>query len=325
MRHVSLSLLVLFVIFLLGSAVVACGQESDTPAVAQVVEKAAAQRNQYLSMFRDLISVENKSFEIYEKDGKIHDRRHIKSIFIVYQLPQEDKSREEYRSTAEFRNVLEVDGKSVDNMERRAIEFFLEIERSESTAWQMLRVESQRFDLGLRLNGLTLFQSVALEDRLRPYFEFSITGRELIDGNDTYVVSYQQVKPCPYIYVNTRSDRGTVPASIFYKTNLQDNVDYKEKLSGNLVIDAQTFQIWREKRLVTVQPSGFNSPATLMENEFVYGKSEFGILTPTTITHTQYLLSRKERTMIKHGKVTFEYDRFTRPDVDVKSSIGSKP
>ena len=67
-------------------------------------------------------------------------------------------------------------------------------------------------------------------------------------------------------------------------------------------------------------PEGWNAPVVIAVTIFDYAGSDFGILIPKRIEHTQLDIRKKERISVKNSKITFEYDKFTRPDVEVKSS-----
>src|SRR5205814_1852919 len=106
---------------------------------------------------------------------------------------------------------------------------------------------------------------------------------------------------------------------VVYNVGLKDKIEYNERLHGTFLIDAATFQVWREERIMTLQPGGFETRVPLGENTFEFQKSDFGIFTPKRITHTLYEFKQKEHASIKEGQITFDYEKFTKPDVEVKS------
>ena len=71
---------------------------------------------------------------------------------------------------------------------------------------------------------------------------------------------------------------------------------------------------------MTVQPEGFSRPVVGVSNEFEYQNSEFGILTAKRITYTTYRIDSKNGTSMPEDRAVLEYEKFTRPDVEVKSS-----
>jgi hypothetical protein len=294
----------------------AIAQKPATIQIEEILRKADQQRKIYIQEFKNLLSQETKTFEIYDKNGVAKKHRTVKSVFIIYQLSRGTNE------ISEFRNVVEVDGKPVDNADHRAQDFFEKIEKTESVDKELkkLHEESQRYDLDLLVNGYTLFRTVALDERLWPYFDYSLERIVTIDGADAYLISYQQTRECPFIAVNKKPNAPDVKLAVVYNVGLKDNIDYKGRLHGTLLIDAATFQVWREERAMTLQPEGFETRVPLSENTFEFQKSDFGIFTPKRITHTLYEFKQKEHISIKEGQITFEYEKFTKPDVEVKSS-----
>lgn len=292
-------------------------QHTASPRADEFILKARDGMLKYVETFRNLLSQETKTFEIYDKNGSVKKRRVVSSNFIVYQLSKDEKR------IAEYRNVLAVDGKDLERTENRAQNFFEKIARVESSSKELERLqeESQRYDEELFISGMTLFQSPILSDDLRPVFEFALAGREIIDGNEAFIIDYRQVRTSPYISIG--QDR-SIPAdgkpSLSYDVEVEGVNSFNERVNGRLWIDAKTFQIWREHREMTIQPEGFEDRVAFSENDFEYQKSEFGILTPRKITSLQYRVDRKKRAAIKDVKVTFEYQKFTKPDVEVKSA-----
>jgi hypothetical protein len=72
-------------------------------------------------------------------------------------------------------------------------------------------------------------------------------------------------------------------------------------------------------RRITVRPVGFRARQTAIENKFIYQQSQFGILTPKFISHTQYRIDTQNGTAERDVQVTFGYGEFSRPEVDVTS------
>jgi hypothetical protein len=283
--------------------------------VDDIVSKAANQVPNYLSTFRNLISQESKTFTRYSKDGDVKKTKKVVSTFIVY------PSAKDENRIAEYRNVISVEGKPVGNPEGRAKDFFERVVKSESSQAELRKIEdeSSRYD-EIAVNGLTLFEGVPLLEHLRQYFSFKLTGTEKIDGYDAYRVDYKQVRASPYISVN----ESTVPSDgkmpVIYELESDVSGPANERLRGTIWIDANTSQIRREKRQMTIQPENFARRVIAADNEFEYQNSDFGILTPRRITYTSYRIDRKNDTSVKEDSITLEYEKFTRPDVEVKSS-----
>jgi hypothetical protein len=279
----------------------------------EIVKQAVAARGAYLDEFRNLVSNENRTVTVYAKDGDVKRRKSVSSKFVVY------RSTKQADRITEFRNVTAVNGEIVPGTEKRVEDFFVSVQKAESSAKELERIvtESQRYDDELAINGFTLFQGVTLAENLRPYFEFSVVGTEIISGVDTLVIEYRQTRPSPFIRVNDPppSD-GSV--GVFYDSGLEIKNGVNERLSGRIWLDAGNYRIWKEQRTMTVQPEGFPKPVIVAQTDFEYGPSDFGILTPRRIVHSQYQILKKARASRKDVSVTLEYDKFRRPDVEVK-------
>jgi len=286
------------------------GQSNDAVLTDDLVSKAAVRSQVYLETFKNLLSQETKSFEIYDKKGEVKKQRKIESTFLVYQLTKGDGQ------VAEFRNVVAVDGKKLGNTDERAKDFFEKVVSSESSQKELDRIrdESSRFDEDFAINGLTLFQAIALNHDLRPSFTFTVKGTETITGIKTIVIAFEQTGSNRSITVN-----GT-GANNYDIEIAGEKSELNPRIRGKLWLDEETLNIRREVRERTIQPVGWVRSVVVAEDIFEYGDSDFGILTPMKITHIQYVVKLKDRAVRKDTKVEFIYGKFTKPDVEVKSS-----
>lgn len=308
--------------FLLSSSVFAqivpVSKPSPSPALTinEILDKAEVQSRVYRETFKDLLANEEKSFEIYDKKGEIKKRRTVTSNFIVYQL-----SKSAGR-IAEYRNVLAVDGKTLDKAGLRAEDFFEKIAGAESSAGELseLEKESLRYDEELFINGLTLFQALALAPNLRPLFEFTLDGKQTVDGAEVFVISYRQTRGSPDITLNSNVNKPVDRFTLNFEVETDSDAALNERMRGKFAIDAATFRLWREEREITVQPEGFPSPLVVVREDFDFQRSDFGLLVPKRITHAHYRARLKERAALKEAQVTFEYSKFTKPGVEVKSA-----
>lgn len=298
-----------FVSMALSAAMSAAQQPSPMP-VQELVEKAAQSSKSYVEAFKNLLSEEKKTFEIFDKKGVVKKRRTIESTFLVYQLSKDEGQ------VAEFRNVVAIDGKRLANSDERAKNFFETVVTSETSQKELDRIrdESTRHDEDFALSGLTLFQAISLTEPLRASFSFELRGTENIDGANAYLVSYEQVSPNPAITVNGDGAHN-------YDIEIDKNkADLNARIRGKLWIDSGTFNIRRESRERTIKPPGFDSAVVIADDTFEYAEGGFNILTPKRIIHLQYRVNIEDRTIRKDIKVIFDYGKFTRPDVDVRSS-----
>ncbi|MBA4186095.1 MAG: hypothetical protein H0X49_19130 [Acidobacteria bacterium] len=292
-------------------------QPSPTPvSLKTILTEAEKQTIAYRENFANLLAEEAKVFEKYDKKGKAGDKRTVESNFLVYQ------SAKDANSISEYRNVTRVDGKTVGDNEKRAEDFFEKVLKSTTADKELERIreENSRYDKNLVINGITLNQAVILAAHIRPFFDFKIVGREQFEGREMFVVSYQQKSKSPYISVNedNKSDK------LFIEFDVDTPGSVKELgalLRGELWIDTETFDVWRERRELTVQPNGAANPFVVIEISFDYQKSENIGITPKRIVLINYALKRKDEELkvLKQTQATFEYTKFTRSDVEVKS------
>ena len=310
----------LFAVVILLLASSAFGQTpTPTPALStnEILDKAVGQTRLYLETFKNLLSSETKTFEIYDKKGEVKKRRTVTSSFIVYQLSKGGGR------IAEYRNVLAVDGKTLDKTDTRAQDFFERVAKAESSGKELAEIEKEslRYDDPIQINGLTLFQALALAKNLRPLFEFTLEGKQIINGAEVYVISYRQTRGSPDITLNADDEnRPGDRITLNMVVEVDGNPVLNERMRGKFLIDAATFRLWREEREITVQPAGFDAPLAAVREDFDYQNSDFGMLVPKKITHAHYRIKTKEKLAVKEVQVTFEYSKFTRPDVEVKGA-----
>ncbi|MEO5860612.1 MAG: hypothetical protein ABIR33_16900 [Pyrinomonadaceae bacterium] len=293
------------------------GQLSQEVPPQEMINRARDRTRIYLATFKNLLSEEKKTFEIYEKGGKVKKRKVVDSTFLVYQLTKAEGR------VAEFRNVVAVDGKKVSNADDRAKDFFEKVVAADNSQkeYERIRDESSRFDEDFAINGLTLFQAIALSDELRGRFRFTMAGRESIGGKNVYVVLFEQIRADPAITVNSPAGSNNYDIEIEGPTR----VELSTRIRGRLWLDADTFNVRRELRERTIQPEGFPQAVVVAEDLLEYTDTDFGILVPSTLSHLQYRVRLKEREVTKDTRIVFEYGKFTQPDVDVKGEVKDKP
>lgn len=314
MKEGFLSNLGLALVFSAFSAACVNAQMPVQLSVDEIVERAANQSNVYVETFKNLLSEEKKTFEIFDKKGGVKKRRTVRSTFIVYQLLKDEGQ------IAEFRNVISVDEKRLENTDERAKDFFEKVVASASSQAELDRIrdESSRFDEDFAISGLTLFQAIPFSGSLRKSFKFVLLGKESGPSGDVFVVGYHQIGTNPAI---TISSSRTTNASHNYDIEIDDDeVELNPRVRGQLWIDASTFNVRREIRNRTIQPAGYEKPMVVAENSFEYAESNFGVLLPRKITHLQYRVRLEDREALKDTRVEFEYGNFTKPDVEVKSA-----
>lgn len=291
-------------------------QPIDLPTI---LLKADEQTGNYQEEFKNLLGEETKTFETFDKNGKAKKRTVVESNFIVYQ------SSKDAAQVTEYRNAVKVDGKAVGDSSKRTTDLFENISKSASaqTELESIQKESSRYDKTLDLNGFTLFQAPVFADHIRPSFDFTLGADETIDGAEVYAISYRQKAKSPYVIFN--DDQPKSDKFYFsYEVNVPDSIEQPNALlRGKIWIDKKTFQIRRETRELTIQPAELQTPLVVNQTELEYQPSELGILTPKRIVYTDYNVKSKNKgkeiSAVLDSKATFEYNKFTKSDVEVKS------
>ncbi len=292
-------------------------QTSPTPVnLETILAEAEKQTTLYRESFSNLLAEEKRVFEKYDKKGNLNDTRVVESNFLVYQ------SAKNANFISEYRNVTKVDGKTVGDNERRAEDFFERVLKSTSADKELEKVrdENSRYDKSLVINGITLNQATILAAHIRSAFDFKIAGREQLEGREMLIVTYQQKSKSPYILVN--QDQGADKLFLGFDIDTPGSVrELNALLRGQLWIDAATFEVWRERRELTVQPDGTTIPLVVIETDFAFQKSDTIGITPKKIVLIDYALKKKnnELSVLKETRATFEYTKFSKSDVNVKS------
>lgn len=288
------------VALLLSATILINGQNTFALEVDEIVKKASTQQIVYVQTFKNLFAEETKIIELYDEKGNVEKKRVIISNFIVYQLLK-DENR-----IAEFRNVISVNGEAVKNSEKRAQKFFEKIVKAESSEKKLNRLtkESLRYDPYIKFHGFTLFPSLAISENLKPYFDFELIEKNEFEGDDVFVVEYEQTKASPDLSVNAAGK----------------DIQLNGRIRGRLWVDVNTFQVWREERVRTIQPEKFAKPVIISEEIYEYQKSDFGIPIPEKIVYVNYRIKALSRSSVKDAKVTLEYGKFSKPETEVKSA-----
>lgn len=282
------------------------------PSIETILTESEKQVAKYQETFKNLIAVEIKTTETYNGSGEAKNQNTVESNFLVYQLANNSKI------TSELRNVIKVDGKPIPESQAKSDQFFAELskEKTLESELQKIQKESTKYDKSVEALGLTLNEGIILSPNLRPYFDFSLQGIEDYQGSRVYIVSYQQTKKSPYVTLNGTDELSNQP-NLAFNFNLPGSLKKADALlRGKFWIDAQTFQIRREDRELTVQAG---TPVVLMSNTFEYQPSEYEILVPKQISLVTNNIKKKGDNYVagKDARITFDYSKFKKSDVEV--------
>ena len=277
-----------------------------------LIRRAGIGVGEYKTRFKDLTAEEEQKIEEYDERGKLERQRRIASDLVVYQ------SQLDPTQMVEYRDVKSVDGVAIKKREARLVSLLNKSAKADSVKKELDRIsrESQRYDLKHSYYGMTLYQGLPLEENSREAFQFTLAGREQVNGHDAIVLEYQQVSPIP----DFKSDLRGLPAPL---------KGAKVFFRGRLWLDAETAQIRREVRELTLRLPSLIQPLVLYRFDLEYADSRFGFLTPRRIVMTTYSRGRtgadKKPELLLGGKITFEYGSFIRFAVDTPDATLNPP
>jgi hypothetical protein len=137
----------------------------------------------------------------------------------------------------EYRDVKSVDGVAIKKREARLVNHLSKAAKADSVKKELDRVyrESRRYDLRNSFYGMTLYQGLPLDEKVRHAFQFKLAGREQVNGRDAIVVEYQQISQTPSLAFDLKGLPAPLKGAVAW---------YR----GRLWLDAETAQIRREVR-----------------------------------------------------------------------------
>lgn len=309
----------LLVIFLF--AISAKAQEINLEELIKKAEKATLQ---YTIAFKNLSADELKKLIYYKTDGRIDEMRIVKSTFVVYQSPRSNL-------IDEYRNPLEYNGKKVSLTDEKIVDFFEKLAKANSDAKERdkLRSEGNRYDGQFRSWGMTLSQITPFF-KLKPFFDFSIIGQEMIDGRKVIKIKYLQNKQTLLYKVSpTKEEMKAEPDGWRFDTLISDDFrPTNPMMAGEIWLDGETGQIWKNSFKIEVNPAKLSKPVLSSEYVYEYQSSKFGVLIPKIFQTVSYRIQGKNDDTLKVTKVAerkFEYSNYTQIDSEIKKyEVGNK-
>lgn len=292
----------------LASARMSFAQQAPQPAADEtelngLINRAAIRMNEYKTGFKDLTAEEEQKIEEYDKKGKLQKQRRIASDLFIYQS-QLDPSK-----LVEYRDVKAVDGKAVKKREERLVTLLTKSTKADSLKKELDRIgrESKRYDLNYSFYGWTLHQGIPLYENTRASFQFKLAGHEQVNGHDAIVIEYQQVSDNAELAMKLAS----LPSHLKGAWT---------RWRGRLWLDAETAQIRREVREITMEHPSLTRSLVIIRYDLNYADSRFGFLTPKRIEIRSNLHGHtgadNHSELGLGGIVTFEYGAFIRFAVD---------
>ena len=312
MKHIPYILI--FCTLCLISFASANGQKLSDSALQTFLTTAAEKTSEYSNVFKNLTVAEIKTFETFDKDGKMKSRKIILSDLIIYE-PETGEGK-----LGEFRNVREVDGKKIKNSEKRTVKVFAELANAKSFAEELkkLNKESSRYDENLSIYGFTLTQYVPLTSNIISSFKFEETGRENIEGKEALVIKFQQTAVNPDINLKINAPDYFEISHTFYR--------------GTIWLDLKNHRILRLITELTAESAKFTEPFVTLRQEYNYQPGDFEIYLPRKIVSENFTPQddKDVKLLLKTGKaklrpqlktrLIMEYKNFSKFDVTVKSN-----
>jgi hypothetical protein len=284
----------------------------ESAELKELIRRASLGVSEYKRKFTDLTAEEEQKVEEFDKEGKLKKQRRIASDLVIYQ------SQLDPTQMVEYRDVKTVDGVAVKKREARLMSLLNKSAKADSVKKELERInrESRRYDLNYSFYGMTLHQGLPLNENLRQSFQFKLVGREQVNGHDAIVIGYQQLSYNPDIAMKLSS----LPSEL---------KGAETRYHGRLWLDAETAQLRREVREMTIEHPSLTRSLIMMRYDLDYADSRFGFLTPQRIVISTYNHGRtgadKKPELLLGGKVSFEYGAFIRFSVDAPDASITPP
>jgi hypothetical protein len=270
------------------------------PDVSRVLQEAVKQRQQYVQSFKDLTGTETRTTEIFNKDGKVEDRRVVVSDFLVYE------SRLKAGVVNEYRITREVDGKVATKGERQATELFEKLAKARTLEQEGNRLRDENLKHTLRYYrwGVTLQLAPQLQGSTN--YEYEVAGREQIQGRDVIILKYKR--------------KNLITGE--FKGLIRNFKDPKTGNRGRLWLDAETYQVWRWENESTVIDRELPTESVLSRDEIEYESSAFGVNVPVRIVTSYFDKKGASNGALRlAGRITFAYGKFKRFGVSAEYKV----
>lgn len=232
------------------------GRAQDSPAPADIdalVTRFVKTSGDYQKAFLNLVAEETKVAENFDQSGGLVKRREIVSDLVVYRS-------HDSKDTAEYRDVLSVDGKPVAKRNKRALDLLTRASQSTSMEKELnlINREGQRSDLGFSTVGATINQISGAVLKSREKFRIDWVGRDRIAGHDVLVLDYQEKSP----------NRDHSDAKFYTQYGFSGGI-----IRGRLWLDAATAQLRRDRWDLVNFPSGAEGAGRFLSpGKHIYGE-----------------------------------------------------
>src|SRR6185295_10492264 len=214
-RHASRALVVSCLALVAGTDRVPAQSTTTVPDadVAAVVERAGRYMETFEQQFSAVVCEELQVQQLVKPDGKVHQRRELKSDFLLV------KSGASWMQQP-FRDVIEVDRKPVRNRDDRLRKLFLEGSRTAVEQASAVTKETGRYNIGISRVGVSpLLPLRVLHPKLAPGFRFTGAATAL---------RFSEVHRPTYLGYSRNGTRGDVPATGSFEVDASGKVLFAE-------------------------------------------------------------------------------------------------
>jgi VWFA-related protein len=283
------------------------GDAADVASERAFLIRASLAVQHYIEAFADLTADETRVMQTFDANGFPDQQRSAQSALVIYRL------RNDPKKVMEYREVISTDGREVKGHAARATKLWREVAEAHSAQEEgrRLRMESERYDIGLAETGLTLFEGLPLRSLCAGDFIFRELHPKIASQRPVRIFAYQQVHRCDVISYDFHLPLQFVDSPLLH--------------AGELTLDAETGQVVREERNVYVGAPGKKSPrvAHIVLN---YTESAFGILVPRKI-EVETFVPRVNINMNEgfhlYARMVETYGRFSRFEVSVGEKVSA--
>ena len=233
--------------------------------LADVLAAAQQSARVYNQIFRDLTATETRATELFERGGEPDGQRVTMADLIVYQ------SRFDERTIYECRLFTSIDGKAVNVSEQALRNFFEKATRVKALEQEraLFREKNKEHAYHYYFYHRTLNPAWMAQPEWRDRLEFSLAGREQIEGRETVVVVFRQKEAAP------------IEANDLARRQLRG--DFKNGLlrwHGRLWVDVTTGHLWRIEKEGVLEYADTPTPLVMMGEVLEFMPSAYGIHVP---------------------------------------------
>ncbi len=283
-------------------------QEVDGVDLYDLLARATASARRYAEVIQDLTTEETTTILTYDDEGRVTGRRVFVSQIMVHRFTHSPGGME-------YRHVLSVDGREAGDREMRLQALASELANASSASEERELIERESRKFGLAPGNVRGMLSSSAQGIYsdQEAFDAAIAGRETIDGMDFILVDYRRIRPIRF------SLRGFISGLIspFIDSPDLDRIHVR----GRLWLEASSGELWRDEGGYFAEGRpGFSEDPQLVQFEYQYAQSSYGIFTPERFEFTPRfrIRSSREGDFSPIERITQEFASFERFGADVQ-------